>query len=85
MNHYIPQAGDVNVTGTVIAAFVSGGGILVADQVQGQAGTEWAGQGYAYNPLRFQFTSGSFSVGQRVTFSVVQGPYAAGATDVQAL
>jgi hypothetical protein len=87
---YAPCVGDTGVTGTVTSVIVADGvqlgGIVYADQVQGQANTQYSGPSVQNNPLRFAF-SGNYGVtcGQRVSFSVVAGPYAAGAADLVAL
>ena len=56
---YIPQVGDVNVTGyLVVASPDGGGGIVTADAVPGIAGTDWAGASNVPNPLVFSFAGG---------------------------
>ena len=87
---YIPQPGDTGVTGTVTSVGVAGGvqygGIVYADQIQGEEYSQYSGPSNEPNPLRFPF-SGDYGVvcGQRVTFSVFQAPFAPAATDLQPL
>jgi hypothetical protein len=81
---YVPQVGDTNVTGTVGWVWQTGGGIVYADQIQGETGTGYDGPQYSgQNPLQFPYYSGSFDVGQRVTFTVAQGNFAPFATSVE--
>jgi hypothetical protein len=82
---YVPCIGDTGVTGVVGWVFLQGGGIVYADQIQGETGTGYDGpQNAPRNPLQFQFVSGSFAVGQRVTFTVAAGNYAPYAIDLVA-
>jgi hypothetical protein len=81
---YVPCIGDTGVTGSIVMVFPQGGGLLCADQVQGETGTAYDGPQYSgQNPLQFPYYSGSFAVGQRVTFTVAAGPYAPYATNVE--
>ena len=93
--HYIPQPGATRVTGTVVKVIIplgsetAIGGLVLADAFPGQAGTQWGGPAFQNNPLVFEFDSGGLNFtpycGQRVTFSVVQGNFVPGETNVQAL
>lgn len=91
---YIPQPGDVNVQGIIVTALQGGGGIVLADAVQGVAGTQWAGKSNRNkNPLLFEF-SGSVVVhgvqvypspNTRVKFDIVQAGVGSGAQNVRLL
>jgi hypothetical protein len=56
---YVPQVGSVGITGTVTNVFSGAngfwGGQVVADQVHGQAGTEYSGPSNLADPLLFPF------------------------------
>lgn len=81
---FYPGVGDTNILGTIITVFEDGGGLVCADANQAVPGSQWA-LGGDENPLILPFESGTFSVGQRVSFSVVAGTYSPVATNLTAL
>jgi hypothetical protein len=84
---YVPCVGDANVTGYITFVWTGSvvGGLLLADQIQGETGTQYSGPpNSGNNPLQFPYYGNSFAPGTRVKFTVAQGPYAPYATDVVA-
>jgi hypothetical protein len=90
VNAFYPGVGDVGIKGTVVATVVGGGGIVRADSDQSVPNSQWALAPTSIgcdpvnvgNPLVLQFDTGSFCVGQRVSFAVIEAEFAPVATNV---
>lgn len=77
--NYIPQVGDVGVTGHLVAVTQYSTGIVQADAVPSVAGTQWAGDTVNGNPLIFEFVDGPIPVetlpNTRVQFDIAAGEF----------